>query len=152
MKKFSFALAFAIVALFTTGSAFAGNGQTQQKYTFCNTIYNACCDEYIEYCLDVHLTFDKNGSLTHANASGKGTGSNGTSYNLNVTQNQHENIHDNGGGNYTVVVNQNIIATGGSDCGQVWQVQIHVTVNANGTTTATVENIDISCDNGTAIS
>jgi hypothetical protein len=146
MKVLTIALAF-VAMLFVTSKSFAGNGSSNLWTEECGSFYNYCCDETIDYCIDVHYTLDKNGIPTRVNAQGKGTGSNGTNYVITVNENVSQNIHDNGGGNYTITLMEHINATG-SDCGFTMKWLIHVTVNANGETTATVEKMEAVCENG----
>jgi hypothetical protein len=142
----------AFVAMFLlAGTASAQNGSTQVNFSDCGALYNPCCDEWVDVCLDWHYTIDKNGQLKHVNVSGGGETAGGTKYNINAVQNQHVNINANGAGNYTLTLSEKFNATGNSDCTLTIHYTIHVTINANGTVTSEVENIRFECENGTIL-
>jgi hypothetical protein len=151
MKTASTLLAFVAMFLFA-GTAFAQNGSTTTRGTECGSFYNPCCNEWVELCYDYNVVIGKNGNMQHINAQGTGTSAGGTNYNFTASIHQNTNLSPNGAGEMTYAVTENFISPGNPDCNFRIHAIWHVTMNANGTITVTVERTRFECQNGTEIS
>jgi hypothetical protein len=145
MKAFATLLTIALLCV-GASTASAQNGRTNEKVVeFCEEFYT-CCDGWVELCGQLHLLFDRNGNLVHANIHGTATAPSGQNYVAINSQNWINNGGGNGASNGTVTFNTRIVATGNNDCSATISVTFHYTMNPDGTITAEVERIvDNTC-------
>jgi hypothetical protein len=145
MKKAT--MFFALLAMmFISGTALAQNGRSVRQ-EICQTVWNPCCNEFVDMCIVSHYVLDENGTPTHFSSQGQGTGENGTNYVFVLSQNQHFNTQWNGASSITVTSTAKFVATGGSNCSYTAHVVQHLTTSASGEVTPGVFEIRIECDN-----
>lgn len=126
---------------------------TNETLPFTSSVVNPCNGDLVTFSGHVHIanhvTTDASGGshlrmhVNYQNVSGTGTPS-GVPYNVVTTQNETRN--DNTGPQSETTITQvlNLVSQGPQPNAQVYVV-IHVTVNANGVTTSTVEEVRIAC-------
>jgi hypothetical protein len=127
--------------------------QTNETIPFTSTLPNPCNGDLVTFQGNMHVTnhvtFDASGGyhlkthVNYQNVSGTGTPS-GNTYNVRTTTN--ETVNDNDGPQYETTVIQNVkLITQGPALNYFLQTVFHITVNANGQTTSTVEEAKVQC-------
>lgn len=126
---------------------------TSQTIPFTSTLANPCNGDLVTFQGNMHstnhVTFDASGGyhlkthVNYQNVTGTGIPS-GNNYNVRTTTN--ETVNDNDGPQYETTVIQNIkLITQGPALNYFLQVVFHITINANGQTTSTVDEAKIQC-------
>lgn len=110
MKHFSlfFALAgFVFLGIGVESAAAQGNGAVSTKTDITTSLYNECCDEFIELSGTLHQVMNTKTGKSHLNFQGlTATGSNGNTYNGNYVANSSFELNDDGsysGTNHVIV-------------------------------------------------
>jgi hypothetical protein len=152
-------LCAALFALLLTASAgHEAFGQattvtTNETIAFTSGLTNLCNGDQVTFSGDLHvvnsLTTDPNGGThlkTHINYQNvTGTGSpSGLSYNVRTVTNEVTNDADGAQSSATVISTVKLNAQGPA-LDYFLRTVIHVTVNANGQTTSTVQEVSIEC-------
>ncbi|HEX7318370.1 MAG TPA: hypothetical protein VF297_30975 [Pyrinomonadaceae bacterium] len=147
-----FALLF---TAFASTNAFgqASTTTTNETVAFTSTLFNPCNGDTVTFSGNMNvvntLTVDGNGGThlkTHTNyqnVTGTGTPS-GISYNVRTVSNEVTNDNDGPQYNATVISTVKLIAHGPS-LDFYLRVVMHVTVNANGETTSSVQESNFEC-------
>jgi len=144
-------VSFAIAA--TTALAQSTTVTTSETIPFTGTITNLCNGDVVTFQGDFHvtnhMTTDAGGGThlkTHVNfqdVSGTGAPS-GLTYNVRTTTNETVNDNDGPQSEATIISSVKLISQGPA-LNSFLQVVFHVTVNANGVTTTTVDETKIEC-------
>jgi len=131
----------------------ASTTTTNETVAFTSSLFNQCNGDQVTFSGSMHvvntLTTDASGGThlkTHINYQNvTGTGSpSGLSYNVRTVTNEVTNDADGAQSNATVISIVKLIAQGPTQDYFLRNV-IHVTVNANGQTTSTVQEVSIEC-------
>jgi hypothetical protein len=147
------ALFFALAGSGSHAHAQSTTTQTNETIPFTSTLTNPCNGDLVTFQGNMHatshVTFDASGGyhlkthVNYQNVSGRGIPS-GNAYNVRTTTN--ETVNDNDGPQFETTVIQNVkLITQGPALNYFLQIVFHVTVNANGQTTSTVEEAKIQC-------
>lgn len=144
-------IGFAVAA--TTALAQSTTITTSENIPFTGALNNTCNGDVVTFQGDIHvtnhMTTDASGGThlkTHVNfqdVSGTGVPS-GLSYNVRTTTNETVNDNDGPQSEATIISTVKLISQGPAQ-NSFLQVVFHVTVNANGTTTSTVDETKIEC-------
>ena len=144
-------ICFAVAA--TTAFAQSTTVTTSETLPFSGTITNLCNGDMVTFQGDIHvtnhMTTDAGGGThlkTHVNfqdVSGTGAPS-GLNYNVRTTTNETVNDNDGPQSEATIISSVKLISQGPAQ-NSFLQVVFHVTVNANGVTTTTVDETKIEC-------
>ncbi|MGJ7033951.1 hypothetical protein [Niabella hirudinis] len=155
MKKLSilFAAVVAVAVLSVSWKATTNEGATNVKVPYSGDLWSPCTNEMIHLEGDLHLltnmtTNDNRMSVKYQlqsqGISGMGSIS-GNKYNANgIAKASMNGSLVNGSYTNTINANFNLVSQGSGDNLSV-HILLHITVNANGDVTATVENISMDC-------
>lgn len=149
-----FALLFtAFAGAATPAFAQASTTTTNENIAFTNSLFNPCNGDQVTFSGTMHvvntMTTDGGGGThlkTHINyqdVTGTGTPS-GISYNVRTVSNEVINDNDGPQSEATVISTVKLIAQGPS-LNFFLRTVIHVTINANGETTSTVQEVGFEC-------
>jgi hypothetical protein len=144
------------VAFANSGSPAFGQATTtttNETIPFTSTLPNPCNGDLVTFQGNMHVTnhvtTDSSGGthvtshMNYQGVSGTGTPS-GLNYRVGTTQNQ--TLNDNDGPQSEVTVIQNVrLITQGPALNFFLQVVFHITINANGETTSTVNEAKVQC-------
>lgn len=143
--------AFAVAA--TTAFAQSTTVTTSETIPITDSIVNPCNGDVVTFQGNIHvtnhMTTDASGGThlkTHVNfqnVSGTGVPS-GLNYNVRTTTNETVNDNDGPQSEATIISMVKLISQGPAP-NFFLRVVFHITVNANGTTTSTVDNTRIEC-------
>lgn len=147
-----------IAALFLAAAATPAFGQaatttTNETIPFTSTLPNPCNGDVVTFQGDMHVTnhvtLDSSGGThlrTHVNYQGvTGTGSPSTlNYRVGTVSNETVNDNDAGQSEVTVIQNVKLIAQGPA-LDFFLRIVFHITINANGQTTSTVDEARVEC-------
>jgi hypothetical protein len=147
------ALFFALAGSGSHAYAQSTTTQTNETIPFTSTLPNPCNGDLVTFQGNMHVTshvtndasggFHLKSHVNYQNVSGTGTPS-GNTYNVRTTSN--ETINDNDGPQYETTVIQNVkLITQGPALNYFLQIVFHVTINANGQTTSTVDEAKVQC-------
>ena len=154
-------LCAALIAALSVAIAFAGTpafGQattttTNETIPFTNTLFNQCNGDQVTFSGNLHITntmtTDANGGthlkthINYQNVTGTGTPS-GSNYRVGTVSNEVINDADGPQSSVTVISTVKLIAPGPL-LKYFLRIVLHVTVNANGETTSTVEEMNVEC-------
>ena len=144
-------VAFAVAA--TTAFAQSTTVTTNETIPYSGSLNNTCNGDVVTFQGNIHITnhmtTDASGGThlkTHVNfqdVSGTGAPS-GLSYNVRTTTNETVNDNDGPQSEATIISTVKLI-TQGPEQNSFLQVVFHITVNANGVTTTTVDETKIEC-------
>lgn len=150
---FTAALFFALAHSAAPAYGQATTTQTNETIPFTSTLPNPCNGDLVTFQGNLHainrVTFDASGGyhlkthVNYQNVSGTGVPS-GNAYNVRTTTN--ETVNDNDGPQFETTVIQTVkLITQGPALNYFLQIVFHITVNANGQTTSTVDEAKIQC-------
>ena len=144
-------VAFAVAA--TTALAQSTTVTTNETIPYTGSLNNTCNGDVVTFQGNIHITnhmtTDASGGThlkTHVNfqdVSGTGAPS-GLSYTVRTTTNETVNDNDGPQSEATIISTVKLI-TQGPEQNSFLQVVFHITVNANGVTTTTVDETKIEC-------
>ena len=149
------ALCALLFTAFTAADAFgqASTTTTNETVPFTSSLFNPCNGDTVTFSGNFHvtntMTVDASGGThlkTHTNyqnVTGTGTPS-GVTYNVRTVTNEVTNDSDSPQSNATVISTVKLTAQGPS-LDFYLRVVMHVTVNANGETTSTVQEASFEC-------
>ena len=141
MKTLTLLAAFFALTL----SSYAQNGADQYKDVDVTlTVYNECCDEYIEISGTGHVVI-RNGTFNNSHIDVKGLegyGSNGNYYTQRGAGTQLMQFNEDGTEGTFVFQVQMV---GENGCSFRAKITQHITINANGEMTANVEKVEFEC-------